>query len=81
VPDRDLTVRVHVADDLRTRLDAAACHRSQGGTNRPPTLWNRIFQRRLSGHSPWDCFMQAYPPTAPGAHPKSDFFSSNGRAG
>jgi mycothiol S-conjugate amidase len=78
VPDRQINVRVNVADQIRTRLEASACHRSQGGSNRPPTLWSRVFQRRLSGASPWDNFIQAYPPAPSGARPKADLFSKNG---
>ena len=78
IPDEKINVRVYVRDQLKRRLEAGACHRSQGGSNRPPTLWSRIFQRRISGVSPWDNFIQAYPPPPPGAPVKADLFLRNG---
>jgi LmbE family N-acetylglucosaminyl deacetylase len=78
-PDSQISVRVNVADQLKMRLEASACHGSQGGSNRPPTLWSRVFQRRLGGISPWDNFIQAYPPVSPGTHVKADLFSRNGK--
>lgn len=75
VPDESVNVRVDVRRYLELKRLAGICHRSQGGDRHPSGWLNRILQRRISGLSKWDAFIQAMPPLPPGSPPKTDLFS------
>lgn len=74
VPDGEIHVQVDVERYLELKTRAGICHRSQGGDQRSSGWFSRIFQRRISGASKWDYFIQAYPPPAFGKTRKRDLF-------
>ena len=77
VPDAEITVQIDVERYLELKTQAGICHRSQGGDQRSSGWFSRIFQRRISGVSKWDYFIQAYPAPAFGQRRKRDLFATD----
>ena len=74
VPDAEINVQIDVERYLDLKARAGICHRSQGGDQRSSGWFSRIFQRRISGASKWDYFIQAYPVPAVSKARKQDLF-------
>ena len=74
VPDRDIDVQIDVHQYLELKALAGVCHRSQGGDSRAQGWLSRVFQRRISGPSKWDYFIQAHPAPQATRARKRDLF-------
>mgnify|MGYP000706050377 CR=1 FL=1 len=75
VPDKEIDVEIDVRRYLELKAQAGICHRSQGGAAHAQGWLGRIFQRRISGPSKWDYFIQAYPAPRANQHRKKDLFA------
>lgn len=75
VPDKQIDAEIDVRRYLELKARAGICHRSQGGAVHAQGWLSRIFQRRISGPSKWDYFIQAYPAPIAKQARKRDLFT------